>query len=489
VSARPAAGAPWASAFEGRLAPFVALLVAVAGAAAVALSPWVAVAVALATGAALLLVARWFPGFFLAAVGVLLAGYAFFGRSFAYLGVAPIYAGEMVLALSVLVTLRTLGRRWLRLELLVVAFMVWGLARTVPFVASAGIDALRDGVLWGYALFALALSVTAKKEHFERLRGPYAFLIPLFIAWVGFSAALSYAQSLPVIPGTNVPIVIFKGGDMGVHLAGSIAFLIAGLWPGSPGATSLLVTLLLPLWLVSVGVAGSLNRGGLFSALAGWSAAIFIRPPARWWSAFAVAVLLFATAAVIDPNLDVGRARTVSVDQVVTNMASVLMSTGDDKLDATRDFRLRWWRDIIGYTIGGEYFWTGKGFGVNLADDDGYQVKTDGSLRAPHNTHLTVLARMGVPGFVIWLLLQFGFGIQLVRAFLASRRAGATFWCRIDAWLFAYWVAMLINTSFDPYLEGPQGGIWFWAVIGLGFAAIRAQMPFMNASAPRTAGA
>jgi len=477
---------PFVGAFEGRLVPFVALLGAVVGAAAVALSPWVAVAIALVVGAALLLVSRWLPGLFLTGLGIILAGYAFFGRSFAYLGVAPIYVGEMVLALSVLVTIRTAARQWLKLELLIVAFMIWGLARTIPYIASDGIDALRDGVLWGYALFALALSVTVRREHFERIRGPYAFLIPFFIAWVGFSAGLSYAQSLPLIPGTNVPIVIFKGGDMGVHLAGSIAFLIAGLWPGSPGAASLLVTLLLPLWLVSVGVAGSLNRGGLFSALAGWSAAAFIRPPARWWSAFAVAVLLFATAAVVDPNLDVGRARTVSVDQIVTNMASVLMSTGDDKLDATRDFRLRWWRDILDYTLAGPYFWTGKGFGVNLADDDGYQVKTDGSLRAPHNTHLTVLARMGVPGLVMWLLLMFGFGIQLVRAFLASRRAGAVFWCRIDAWLFAYWVAMLVNTSFDPYLEGPQGGIWFWAVMGLGFAAIRAQQVYAP-RAPRAA--
>jgi len=25
------------------------------------------------------------------------------------------------------------------------------------------------------------------------------------------------------------------------------------------------------------------------------------------------------------------------------------------------------------YTIHGRYFWTGKGFGVNLADDDGFR--------------------------------------------------------------------------------------------------------------------
>ena len=57
----------------------------------------------------------------------------------------------------------------------------------------------------------------------------------------------------------------------------------------------------------------------------------------------------------------------------------------------------------------------------------------------------------------------------------ASRRAGMHLWCRIDAWLLAYWLAILVNTSFDPYLEGPQGGIWFWSILGLGLAAVRQQ--------------
>ena len=28
----------------------------------------------------------------------------------------------------------------------------------------------------------------------------------------------------------------------------------------------------------------------------------------------------------------------------------------------------------------------------------------------------------------------------------------------------------MINGSFDVYLEGPQGGIWFWSIIGFGIA-------------------
>jgi hypothetical protein len=34
---------------------------------------------------------------------------------------------------------------------------------------------------------------------------------------------------------------------------------------------------------------------------------------------------------------------------------------------------------------------------------------------------------------------------------------------------------MVINMAFDVYLEGPQGGIWFWSVLGLGVAALTIQ--------------
>jgi hypothetical protein len=36
-------------------------------------------------------------------------------------------------------------------------------------------------------------------------------------------------------------------------------------------------------------------------------------------------------------------------------------------------------------------------------------------------------------------------------------------------------MAAFINGSFDVYIEGPQGGVWFWSVIGFGVAAMRIQ--------------
>ena len=158
---------------------------------------------------------------------------------------------------------------------------------------------------------------------------------------------------------------------------------------------------------------------------------------------------------------------------MLQNLTSVFGVSSNGVLQGTRAFRLAWWTKIVDYTVFGPYFWTGKGFGVNLADDDGFQPNADGSLRAPHNSHITVLARMGVPGLVLWVLLQGAFGIGLLRSIWAHRRTGDLKVAAVGAWILVYWSAMMVNTSFDPYLEGPQGGIWFWTLFGLGLVVIR----------------
>ena len=40
------------------------------------------------------------------------------------------------------------------------------------------------------------------------------------------------------------------------------------------------------------------------------------------------------------------------------------------------------------------------------------------------------------------------------------------------AFLVAYWMAFLVNTSFDVFLEGPMGGIWFWTLVGTGLGSV-----------------
>jgi O-antigen ligase len=172
------------------------------------------------------------------------------------------------------------------------------------------------------------------------------------------------------------------------------------------------------------------------------------------------------------------RGRTFTVDQIADNLSSIL-GRGSQKSDTegTKEWRLIWWANIVRYTIFGPYFWTGKGFGVNLALEDGPPGITaeESALRSPHNGNMTILARMGVPGIVLWIALNFVFVFRLFKAYRVATRSGSQFWSGVNLWIVCYWLAAFTNMSFDVYLEGPQGGIWYWSIIGFGVAALRVQ--------------
>ena len=91
-------------------------------------------------------------------------------------------------------------------------------------------------------------------------------------------------------------------------------------------------------------------------------------------------------------------------------------ANGTTQTEATKEWRLAWWGTIIGYTIDGPYFWTGKGYGINLADSGRLPGRADASCAAPHSTTFEVLARSGVPGLIAWVLLQAAFAHAMLLA-------------------------------------------------------------------------
>ena len=86
---------------------------------------------------------------FLLCLAIVLAGYAIDGRAFAYIGIPPIFVGELTLMFGIVVLLST--PHWTRMfrttqAIVVLPFMLWGLLRTAPFVGQYQLDALRDAV-------------------------------------------------------------------------------------------------------------------------------------------------------------------------------------------------------------------------------------------------------------------------------------------------------------------------------------------------------
>jgi O-antigen ligase len=186
-------------------------------------------------------------------------------------------------------------------------------------------------------------------------------------------------------------------------------------------------------------------------------------------------MLVLAMAALDVRFTPPGAPRELSLDILSRSLMSVVTESERTDLENTKGWRLNWWRRIWEYTANGPYFWTGKGYGINLADSDGFQVGTrDEPLRSPHNSHLTFLARSGVPGFLLWLLVQGTWAFLMARSYVRARTFGGL-WPGIFAWLLAYWLAFMIEAGFDVSLEGPMTGIPFWTIFGLGWGC---QMEF-----------
>jgi len=417
---------------------------------------------------------RWPRGLhaYIVLQGIWIALYALLGKGFAYAGVSPIYAGEILLVFGFLtfVVSRRIGSI-LRtpIGVVLILFLGWQVVSAVPYLEVYGLETLRDSVIWAYAVFAC---VTAGL--ILRLRGLLPAIVSqfsrfgrwfLFLGPASWMVTTYFRDSLFQWPGTTVSVPLVKGDEYCVHLAGILALTLQGL--GAVRQWWVLIILADAMLAMNV-------RSGLLAFVVAASFAVLLRPkPERLLVICTSTAMLVTAMAAFDFRLPLpGTAREFSLRQLTDSLKSVAGNSPRSDLEATREWRLIWWREIIDYTVEGPYFWTGKGYGVNLADSDGFQVGTrDEPLRSPHSSHLTFLARSGVPGFVLWISLQLTWLSLLVKSYVQARRHEAKKWLGIFAWLLAYWLAFMVAAGFDVFLEGPMAGVPFWTLFGVGWGA------------------
>ena len=408
---------------------------------------------------------------YLMALAIALAGYALLGKGFAHLGVAPLYVGEILLCLGVAVMFASgcfLGTLTNLPNLLLAVLCLWVAARTVPFLGTHGMDALRDSVVMLYGAFAFVVCAVLlhRPQRLSVVLRMFGILALVFGGWGWLPYLLApYADMIPQWPGSGLPLVQLRPGEVAVHLAGAAVFALLffqrvhWLW--------------LLLLLAGIGLTAAQSRGGLLAiALPLGFAVLASGKVGQAAKALAIGLVVAMAATALDSGLELSSTtRGISLDQIILNALSIFSNTSEAGLDGTKLWRLQWWDDILAYTVHGPYFWTGKGFGISLAESDGYQgtvVPGTPILRSPHNAHMTMLARAGVPGLVLWVLLLASWFAMMLRDMLAARRQGAQTWFRLFLFLTCYLAAIVVNASFDVALEGPMLGIWFWVLFGLG---------------------
>ena len=400
-----------------------------------------------------------------------LLGYAVMGKGFAYMGVPPLFIGEVVLVLGLVVLMRT-GCLFATLasltSLLAVALGLWAVMRTLPYVRQYGIDALRDSVIVTYGCFAF-ITAALLIERPDRINEVVRYFRRFTAIYVHSAFFVYYGQKLsqghiPTWPTTGVPINLVRPGEVAVHLCAASVFSLLGFYKIKRLGVVLLV--------LGVGLVSAQSRGGMLAILVPVTFAAIIAGRVRQ---FIPALLIIGSLGVVaytlDLNIQLSRdERSVRIEQLVANVGSIFGSGDNAGLDGTKMWRLRWWEAIRKYTLHGDYFWTGKGFGINLAEDDGFVVGQEGGgaiLRSPHNGHMTILARTGVSGLVLWGLFLASVFLTLLRHMILARWNGAPQWSNLFLFLLCYIAAIIIDASFDVALEGPMLGIWFWVLVGL----------------------
>jgi O-antigen/teichoic acid export membrane protein len=433
---------------------------------------------------------RWFTP----ALGLLLGGYLFLNKSFAYLHVpgTPVFVGEMVFGIG-LVEATLIRVPWRRLVAqsailkVLAVFMAACSLRLAVDLPRYRLDAVRDSAIWYYGAFAflVAAAVIYDPTFTPRLLRWYRRVLPWFLLWAPLAIVLGQMDSFAsiTVPDSSTPINAFKPGDIAVQVGFAIAFLWLGVGrlegERRPVRSEMLLVVLGVLTLL---VAGTQNRGGLLSGVLMLGIVYLFLPAGRQRRIVLSVVLglsiLLSFAVLLDLRLH-GSVRDISVRQVTTNIGSVF-GEKDSQLSGTVSWRTGYWEEVLTDLRTTGTWVSGIGFGPILPDrytvDVGNTNEKEGAtpLRNVHNSHLTILARGGVPAFSAWLALWLVFCRQLVRAIRRrARGVGEDPVAALYVLLLAAVPAYLFNAFFDPALEGPHCAIWLFTIVGFAAAYTR----------------
>jgi hypothetical protein len=412
--------------------------------------------------------------------GFLLAGYLTMGRSFAYLGVPPLFIGELVLGAFLLLKPRVALGTWsasllqasplnaLGLSMFVfVAYGFWQVGRGV-LSGFPAIDALKTFTFNYYTLY-LFLGI------WVGLRTP-DFLPKLVrvIAWVNgiygvlFLVALRHVDVfLPGFGAQDVPLFSPPAGQV-VVILGLLCFErdLRAVWLVL--VLNIVITLVWQVRSEWAGLAVGILAWGLLTGRLG-------RVIGMGMAGLAVLGLL----AVADIRLP-GRNGEVSLAETLGRVLAPIdlelakkLSPNAKNHAGTAEWRELWWGGIwrsVHSSPRLEAFGHGYGFPLSsLAPVKGYKEST----RTPHSVFYYALGYTGWVGVVVFGALQLVILRLLWRSYRLTGQAAGLAW----------WVMAMVRFSFEEGLESPMKAIPFYLLIGICMA------PALQSAGERIAGA
>lgn len=401
-------------------------------------------------------VKHWYLNFYF----TIMALYVFFNK-----GVAYSFSAELLWICGFILLFfsrRSYQFIWEKRTILLLLFIVISLVyiplglRNYPLI-----DVIRDSFIfqYGWFTFFIFLFIDEQDLVWRKLVNIYTWF-PVFGLLNFF--LLNFIKNFDQFTlFGEVPFVLYKYGDMGVHLLISSLLLLVFQHERSV-RFQIVMSLLL---LFNLLILTAYSRSGMLAYIVGIGLFVFytkdqvlkarIKKYLKYLPLLLLIVLPIYASIKVQENF---QGRAVGVEQLKQNVGSFVGASNDSKLDDNKVWRLIWWAKILDYSFSKEYFIQGKGLGISLAADDDVLTDVD-ELRSPHNFHLNIIARFGVPLFCIWIFWLFLVFSPLFRKQLSGN----------SLLISIILLAFIINASFDVFLEGPMGAFPFWTWVGLLF--------------------
>lgn len=399
-------------------------------------------------------VKHWYLNFYFAVMAL----YVFFNKGVAYsFGVELLWVVGFIL---LFISRRSYQFIWEKRTILLLVFIAISLVyiplglRNYPVI-----EVIRDSFIFQYGWFSFFIFLFIEEQElvWKKLVDLYTWL-PAFSLLNFF--LLNFIKNFDQFTlFGDVPFVLYKYGDMGVHLLISTLLLLVFQKERSIRFQIVMALLLL----FNLLILTAYSRSGMLAYVAGLGLFVIytkdkvlkahIKKYFKYLPLLLLIVLPIYASIKVKENF---QGRAVGVEQLKQNVGSFVGASKDAKLDDNKVWRLVWWVKILDYSFSKEYFLQGKGLGMSLAADD--EVLTDvDELRSPHNFHLNIMARFGVPLFCVWIFWLFLIFKPLFKNELEGK----------DLLITIILLAFIINASFDVFLEGPMGAFPFWTWVGL----------------------
>jgi len=156
-----------------------------------------------------------------------------------------------------------------------------------------------------------------------------------------------------------------------------------------------------------------------------------------------------------------GRIGPVDSEFLAAHFRSLLLEPGTPALGSAK-WRLQLLPGVIDrWTASGSTIAVGEGFGKPLID---FGLKGGVAVRQPHDTHLTILVRLGLAGMLLWALMNLRISALLWRALKRSPKRSASY--DVTLWCFLFYVLGMLLTTVQPWLEFSYGAVPFFLLVG-----------------------